>query len=168
VELEPNGSPSSPKKLVQAQEMGDWEYITFEIENKTYNNFQIRVNRNDTGTGSAVGTADGDFIYVDDFEFYNSEDGVDFPPTTDIQSAKVEKDITCLALGGNQFNLKTNLEQAANVRVELITISGHSTMLYDNVAEGHLEVPFSVTNRGVYLVRTTIDNTTSETIKIIY
>lgn len=168
VEFEPNGSPTTPKTITQAQGMDDWEYITLELPYTTYTNFQIRVNRNGTGDGSAVGTAEGDFIYVDDFEFFNSTDGPDFPPSTAIQSVAAEKAFSCTALGENKFRLEADLENPASVRIELIAMDGRSEVLYDHVAEGRLEVPFSVTNRGVYCVRAIVDNQVRETVKIVY
>jgi hypothetical protein len=163
VELEPNGQAASPKKLVNAQGLDEWEYITFDLENKFYSSFQIRVNRNEAGNGSAVGTAEGDFIYIDDIEFFNSTDG----PETAIRLVDVEKTFSCIPLGDDLFRFETALTGVANVRVELISLDGRSTTIYNQVAEGKLEIPFQVKNKGVYLVRTTVNNKPAKTIKIV-
>jgi hypothetical protein len=165
-ELEPNGSAATPKKLVQANGIDEWEYITFELENRSYQNFQIRVNRNGEGNGAAQGTADGDIIYVDDFEFFNSVNGPDYPSTA-IQPVSTTSNFKCVSLGENRFRVETDLDKASPVRVELISIDGRAEVLYNQVTEGKLEVPFSVKNKGVYCVRTIIGNQ-SETVKIIY
>jgi hypothetical protein len=74
VEMEPNGSPTNPKTIVATSDLDEWQYVIIELSATSYNSFQIRVNRNANGSGSAPGSADGDFIYIDDFELYNSAD----------------------------------------------------------------------------------------------
>lgn len=167
VEFEPYGSPTNPATRIQAQGMDEWEYITIELTSTTYTDIQLRVNRGETG-GSSPSTAEGDFIYVDDFEFFNVTDGPDFPPSTAIQSIAAEKAFSCVSSGENKFRLDADLENPANVRIELIAMDGRSEVLYDHVAEGKLEVPFSVKNRGIYCMRAIIDNQVRETVKIVY
>jgi len=165
IEFEPNGTATSPKTLVAPGSYynEEWAYVIIPLINKTYNNFQIRVNRNADGSGSATGTAAGDLVYVDDFEMYNSVDG----PITAIKLPKIETDFSCVNLSGKNFCLKASLDKKSEVRVDLISIDGRSQTISTQQAVGNIEVPFSVNQQGIYCVRMTIDNTYSKTIKIL-
>lgn len=166
VEFEPNGQPTNPKSLKTAFGDDEWEYITFPLEFKYYQNFQIRVNRNENGTGSAVGTGTGEIIYVDDFEIYNSEAGPD--AETAIKLTFEERKFSCNYLGGKSYNLQTLLEKPSNVKVELIALDGKVETIYNQYnTAGQLEVPFQTKEKGVYFVRVTMDNNTFEVHKVL-
>jgi hypothetical protein len=166
VEFEPNGAPTSPKTIVQpnGNYYEEWAYVTIPLVNKTYTNFQIRVNRNADGSGSAAGTATGSLVYIDDFEMYNSTDG----PYSAIKLVpKVETDFSCVTLQNRNFCVKASLDKKSDVRIELIFIDGRSQTIFQQTATGNIEVPFSVNQKGIYCVRMTLDNSQSEVIKIL-
>lgn len=164
VELEPNGSATSPKTIVQAQGIDEWEYIEFDLEYASYTTFQVRVNRNDVGNGSAVGTAEGDAIYIDDIEFYNSTDG----PSSSLSRNAIDAiPFSCTSEGGNLFTARYQADTEARVQVDLISLDGRSETLYNQVAAGEVEIPFQVNGKGVYCVRLTVDNIVSKTVKIV-
>lgn len=163
VEFEPNGSATSPKTLIQPQGIDEWEYVTISLENKTYSNFQIRVNRNDAGTGSATGTAAGDIIYLDDFELYNSVDG----PISAVPAIKEETVFICKSTGNRSFSVEASLDKTSDVRIDLITLDGRSVNVYSQSVAGNIQVPFAVPVKGIYCVRMTIDSKYSSTEKVI-
>jgi hypothetical protein len=163
VEFEPNGSATSPKTLIQPQGIDEWEYVTIPLENKTYTNFQIRINRNDTGTGSATGTAAGNIIYLDDFELFNSTDG----PLSAVPFINEDALFSIKNMGNKSFSLETTLDKTSNVRVDLISPDGRLVNIYNQIAGSHLTLPFNVSAKGIYCVRMTIDNQISKTEKII-
>lgn len=165
IEFEPNGSATSPKTIVQpgSYYYEEWAYVTIPLVNKSYQNFQIRVNRNDTGTGAATGTETGDIVYIDDFEIYNSAVG----PTSAVPLVVENVLFTCKRTGNKTFNLETELDKTSNVRVDLISLDGRSVNIYNNTTQGYLQVPFEVQAKGVYCIRMTVDNNDSNTQKMI-
>jgi len=165
IEFEPNGQPTSPKTIVQPDGYyyEEWAYVTLPLVNKTYNNFQIRVNRNATGDGSALETAVGEEVYIDDFEMYNSTDG----PITAIKLTKIEPDFSCTDLAEGNFCVKATLDKQSDVRFDLISIDGHSQTIFNQKSAGIVEAPFHVNQKGIYCVRMIIDNSRSKTIKIL-
>lgn len=162
-EFEPNGAATSPHTLAQAQGMDEWEYITFDLAYATYSSMQFRVNRNDAGTGSAVGTAAGDIIYIDDVEFYNSTDG----PTATVPVKEEANKLKCNDLGNGFFSFEKFIGQKSNVRVDLISMGGISENIYNKSAEGDLDVAFEIKGKGIYCVRMTIDNKATEIVKVL-
>ena len=166
VEFEPNGSVTSPKTIIPTFGEDGWEYITIPLEWKLYQNFQIRVNRNEAGNGSATGTAEGDIIYVDDFELFNREDG---PAEIEASTKFVLVDdlFSCKSTGNRSFVLNASLEKSANVKVDVISITGQTRTIYNQTVAGHLELPFDVNTKGVFCVRMTIDGKLSKIEKII-
>lgn len=162
VEFEPNGTATIPKTLFEAAGANnEWEYITIPLTSKTYSNFQIRVNRTSTGaTGAAVS---GDCIYVDDFELYNSTNGI----TTAISLNKTVNLFSCVPTGNNSFKLVTSVPENSNVHVDLISIDGSSRNIYNQITTGNIEIPFNVKNKGMYFIRMTINNDYSKTTKVL-
>lgn len=163
VEFEPNGAATSPKTLIQASgAANEWEYITIPLDWSSYQSFQIRVNRNAAGTGSATAVA-GDFIYIDDFEFYNSTDGI----TTSVKPVEETKLFTCIPLGNKAFKLESFISDKSNVQIDLISLDGKCRNIYNRNTEGNFEIPFEVSEKGLYCVRMIVNNEFSEVIKII-
>lgn len=167
VEFEPNGQPMSPKALRTAMGEDEWEYITFTLEYKKYSNFQIRVNRNEDGTGAATGTGADELIYVDDFEIYNSDVGPDDPSA--IKLAVIDENVfSCIALGNNQFRLDATIDKPSNVQVDLVSLNGQVSTIYNQATQqGAFELPFQADNQGVYFVRMIIDGKQVAAKKII-
>lgn len=165
VEFEPNGSPTNPKTIVQPGPFynEEWAYVTIPLTYKTYNNFQIRVNRNEAGNGAAAGTVDGDFVYIDDFEVYNSIAG----PITSTRQLDVERMFTVSAFGDGYFSVNAFLAAKSPVRIDLISLDGRATTVFNSSAEGSVQVPFATPAQGIYLVRMTVDGLTAYTEKII-
>ena len=166
IEFEPNGSATSPKTIVQPGPYyyEEWAYVTIPLTWKTYSNFQIRVNRNAAGNGSAEGTAVGDKVYFDDFEVYNSIVG----PTSSVKRVEINHIFSCRNIGNGIFNVDAFLANKSNVRLDLISLEGRATTIYSQSAEGSLRVPFTVPSKGIYCVRMVVDNNYSITEKIIY
>jgi hypothetical protein len=135
VELEPNGSPTSPKTITPAVGNDEWEYIVFELSAATYNTFQLRVNRNADGSGSAQGTADGDFIYLDDFEFYSSAE----------VSSVGTLDASTFRLVGIQGAVSVAVAQPA--KVEVFNLTGQCVASTTVQTESTINLP-----AGIYLV----------------
>lgn len=162
VEFEPNGSTTTPRTLIEAAGANNaWEYIIIPLTDKTYSNFQIRVNRTSTGsTGAAVS---GDYIYVDDFEVYNSTVGI----TTAIPVVKNVDLFTCTPTGNNSFKLNASVSEKSNIRVDLISLDGKSTNLFNQYTEDNLNIRFNAPEKGMYCIRMTIDNQYTQTKKII-
>lgn len=166
IEFEPNGSPTSPKTIVQPGPYyhEEWTYVTIPLTNKVYSSFQIRLNRNATGDGSAQGTAVGDKLYFDDFEIYNSILG----PTTSVKKIEINNTFSCRNIGNGMFSVDAFLANKSNVRVDLISLEGRATTIYSQSAEGSFQIPFTVPSKGIYCVRMVVDNNYSITEKIIY
>jgi len=162
-EFEPNGTATTPKTLVQAQGIDEWEYITFDLAYASYASMQFRVNRNEAGTGSATGTASGNFIYIDDVEFYNSTDGA----TATTQVEEDTNKLKCNDLGNGFFSFEKFIEHKSNIRVDLISMGGLSENIYNRSAEGNLDVAFEIKGKGIYCVRMTIDNKATEIVKVL-
>ncbi len=164
IEFEPNGQTTSPKTLIQAAgASNEWEYIVIPLDYATYNSFQIRVNRNASG-GTATAVS-GDVVYVDDFELYNSTDGVATAIATPvIETADL---FSCVPDGNNSFKLTSYVSERSNVCVDLISLDGRSQNIYNQSTSGNLEIPFNVKNNGMYFVRMTVNNEYSKTIKIL-
>lgn len=165
VEFEPNGSATSPKTIVQPGPYyyEEWAYVTIPLVNKSYSNFQIRVNRNETGTGSATGTEADTYVYIDDFELYNSAVG----PVSALRLTLEDVQFSCKNTGNNTFNLETSLDKTSNVRIDLISAEGRLVNIYNQVATGDLQIPFTAPAKGIYCVRMMVDNLSSKTVKII-
>ncbi|MDR0540834.1 MAG: hypothetical protein LBH19_01335 [Dysgonamonadaceae bacterium] len=166
IEFEPNGSPTSPKTIVQPGPYynEEWAYVTIPLANKTYSNFQIRVNRSADGGGSAAGTEVNDKVYLDDFEMYNSTDG---PKTAIKLVADSQSDFSCVSLADGNCIFKTSLDKKSDVRVEVVSLDGRSQVIYNSLVEGNLEIPFKVNSKALYCVRMTIDHSYSKTVKIV-
>lgn len=162
VELEPNGSPTSPKTLTPANG-SDWIYIEFVLTNKMYNNFQIRVNRNADGSGSAGALTSGQYIYVDDFELYNYETG----PTTAIKIQTQNIDFQFTQTDNKSYNLISFIDTPSDVKIDLISIDGRSTRLFNQKTSGYFTLPVQVQNKGIYFIRMTADNRNTKTLKFI-
>lgn len=165
VEFEPLGQPTNPKTIKPTFGENEWEYITFNLEYKYYSNFQLRVNRNETGTGSATGTVAGQIIYVDDFELYNSDIGPD--DATSVKLTLEDVPFTCTPLENSNFKVTANLDKTANVRLELISLDGKVQTVYQGVNSGNTEITFNAKNKGFHFVRLTLDNQKSGVQKII-
>ena len=165
IEFEPNGSATTPKTIVQpgAYYHEEWAYVTIPLLNKTYSNFQIRVNRNAAGTGSAEGTAVGDIVYIDDFELYNSVAG----PTSSVRKVEMNNVFSCRNSGNGKFSVEAFLPNKSEVRVDVISLDGRATNVFSQTCEGAFEVPFTVATKGIYCVRMVIDNNYSISEKVI-
>lgn len=162
VEFEPNGTATSPKTLIEAAGANnEWEYIVIPLDYLTYSAFQIRVNRN--SSGSTAATVAGDVIYVDDFEIYNSTDGI----STAVPVLGTSDLFSCIPNGNNSFKIKASFGEESNVRIDLISIDGRCENIYNQSVEGELETPFMVRGKGMYFVRMTINNNFSKTTKIL-
>ena len=162
VEFEPNGTATNPKTIIPTSGNDEWEYITINLTNKTYNNFQIRINRNDAGNGAATGSTGSDVIYVDDFELLNSNS-----LTTNLHKIDNKNDFSCITMGSNSFKVVADFSEKATVRIDLISVDGRVSTLYNQVSAGALELPFQVQNSGLYFVRMTVNNVGVVTKKII-
>ena len=165
VEFEPNGQPTNPKTIKPTFGDDEWEYIKFDLIYKYYANFQIRVNRNETGTGSATGTAAGEIIYVDDFELYNSDAGPDVPNSVKFTFEDVP--FTCTQQENGSFKVNANIDKSSNVRLELITLDGKVETIYQGVNSGNTEITFNAKSKGLNFVRLTLDNKKTGIQKII-
>ncbi len=165
IEFEPNGTATTPKTIVQPGQYynEEWAYVILSLTSKTYQNFQIRVNRNETGSGSATGTEAGDYVYIDDFEIYNSAIG----PTSAVPLVMEDKLFTCKNTGDKTFSIETSLDKTSNVRVDLISLEGRLVNIYNQMAQGSLQIPFAVPAKGIYCVRMTVDNQYTNTEKIM-
>lgn len=165
IEFEPNGSATSPKTIVQpgSYYYEEWAYVTIPLTFKTYSNFQIRVNRNAAGNGSAEGTVVGDKVYLDDFEMYNSIEG----PISSVKRVEINNIFSCKRIGNGMFSVDAFLANKSNVRVDLISLDGRATTIFSQTAEGSFQVPFTVPSKGIYCVRMVVDNNYSITEKII-
>jgi len=165
IEFEPNGQPTNPKSIRPATGDDEWEYITFPLIYKSYQNFQIRVNRNENGTGAAIGTAPGEIIYVDDFEIYNSDAGPD-----DASAVKLtfeDKKFSCFKTKNMSFRVEGKLENSSDVKIELISLDGKCGTIYHNVSRGKFEFSFEVKEKGLYFLRITLNNKNFEVHKIL-
>lgn len=160
-EFEPNGTATSPKTLTPVSGAG-WVYVEFILINKNYNNFQIRVNRNAEGA-SAGNLSVGEYIYVDDFELYNSETG----PTTSVKAPTQNIDFQFVQVGKNTFNYFSFIENPSEVKIDLISIDGRSSRLFNQKTSGVLSLPVQVDNKGIYFIRMTVNNKLKKTIKFI-
>lgn len=165
VEFEPNGSATSPKTIVQPGPYynEEWAYVTLSLVNKSYSNFQIRVNRNEAGNGPATGTVADTYVYIDDFELYNSAVG----PISAVPLVLNDLLFSCKNKGNQNFALEASFDKTSNVRIDLISMEGRLVNIYNQVVIGNLSVPFTTPAKGIYCVRMLVDNQYSKTEKII-
>lgn len=166
VAFEPNSN--SANRVMQAAPTGyetEWVYVEFTLTATSYNTILFRLNKNSNSTNNTGATSpQGAVVYVDDFEFYNSEKG----PTTSIKLTDLaDTDFRCISLGNGSFRFETSLEKQSNVRLELVSLDGRIQTIYNQSAQGNLEVPFTTPINGLYLVRMTLDGVSSVAQKIV-
>lgn len=137
----------------------EWEYVTFELVNTTYADLQFKLNRklDDTSPAPAV---DGDYIYIDDIEFFDSS-------TTSVKDIRTSTGFSCMDMGNGMFNFDTTLKSRNNLCVELISMDGIARPIFNGIADGKFEIPFFVSGKGMYFVRMTKGNENPVVMKII-
>jgi hypothetical protein len=160
VDFEPWGQPPGGVRSYQVVSGNyEWEYVTFELVAASYSYMQFKVNRKIDNTGLAP-VSDGDYIYIDDIEFFDSQ-------TTLTTNPKIASGFSCTGLGNNMFNFETTLKSQTNVSVELISMDGRTQSVFSGMADGKLEIPFSVKGKGMYFVRMTQGSESPKVSKII-
>lgn len=168
IELAPNGNSANPKILVEPTTSDydqKWAYVEIPLAFKEYANFQMRINSHSSGSGSAQDTQNGDKIYVDDFEVYNSDEG----PTTSIPLQMLEDlaPFQCVALGNGEFRIEKRIIEDANLRFDLISIDGKSHTVYDQYSSVCCENVFKAPAKGLYVVRMLINGKESSSQKVL-
>lgn len=160
IRYQPDGTIQTP--LYESAAVNAWEYITFDLLKTNYVDIRFALNRKADDSGMNIeGVTEGTVVYIDDIEFFSSTN------VSNLSIPNAVKNTSCLPLGNNVFNYETTLDKVSNVKVELISLDGRSETIFNQNASGKLEFQFSVKNKGIYCVRTIVDNQSSETLKAI-
>jgi hypothetical protein len=74
---------------------------------------------------------------------------------------------SCRNNGNGKFSVEAFLPYQSDVRVDLISLDGRATTIFNQFVESSFQVPFTVPAKGIYCVRMVVDNNYSITEKII-
>lgn len=156
------GASTSETGGVWSDTTEDWKTVTFNFAN--FDNAPTSIPSIHVIPYNTLWSADATLeIFLDDIELFKTDPN---PPTSLQTVNDNEYAFSCTASGDNAFTVSSFVPQAANVRIDLISLDGRTQPVYNQTAEGNLEVPFQVTGKGLYLVRVSIDGN-SKTMKII-